>query len=403
MVSREVYSVDYNAIHGERHRSGRCEMDSHADTCVAGSNCVVLEYTGRSAEVEAYSPDYPSKQIPIATVATAYDCPTSGATYVIIINEALYFGDFLPFSLLSPNQLRDNDVHVDKRHRQHAPDSTFGILVPSEPLRIPFTLEGVVAGFDPRPPTQDELDNTALHVELTSDVEWIPHAFALSLAEEDALNSDDEEEITNLRARRLKVLHSKAAKQKIKSCMQVLAASQFPFEMQIANEINLLNQTDPILRRVAALMTTADASSEETGIAAIQTGDVTSDVTPENVARRWMVGLETAKSSLKVTTQQGVRSIPNPATRRFKTQMAHLRYPRFRGNFYADIMEPKIKSIDSQRYAHIIGNGRGYTKAYPMERKNESIYALDDFVKKVGIPEVLLCDNDATMEGWGEW
>ncbi|KAI2492429.1 hypothetical protein MHU86_22109 [Fragilaria crotonensis] len=172
--------------------------------------------------------------------------------------------------------------------------------------------------------------------------------------------------------------------------------------MQIANEVNLLNQTDPILRRVAALTTTADASSEEIGIAAIRTGDVTSDVTPENVARRWMVGLETAKNSLKVTTQQGIRSIPNPATRRFKTQMAHLRYPRLRGMFYADIMEPKIKSIDSQRYAHIIGNGRGYTKAYPMERKNESIYALDDFVKKVGIP-VLLCDNDATMEGWGEW
>ena len=108
------------------HHPGRCEMDSHADTCVAGSNCVVLEYTGRSAEVEAYSPDYPSKQIPIATVATAYDCPTSGATYVLIINEALYFGDSLPFSLLSPNQLRDHDVHVDERHRQHAADSLFG-------------------------------------------------------------------------------------------------------------------------------------------------------------------------------------------------------------------------------------------------------------------------------------
>jgi hypothetical protein len=54
MVSREVYSVNYDAIRGEGHSSGRCEMDSHADTCVAGSNCVVLEYTGRSAEVEAY-------------------------------------------------------------------------------------------------------------------------------------------------------------------------------------------------------------------------------------------------------------------------------------------------------------------------------------------------------------
>jgi hypothetical protein len=37
-----------------------------------------------------------------------------------------------------------------------------------------------------------------------------------------------------------------------------------------------------------------------------------------------------------------------------------------------------------------------------LERENESIYALDNFIKKVGIPEVLLCDNDATMEGWSE-
>jgi hypothetical protein len=104
-------------------------------------------------------------------VATAYDCPTSGATYVLIINEALYFGDSLPFSLISPNQLRDNDVHVDERHRQHATESIFGILIPSVSLRIPFTLEGVVAGFATRPPTTEERDNTALHLELTSDVE----------------------------------------------------------------------------------------------------------------------------------------------------------------------------------------------------------------------------------------
>jgi hypothetical protein len=133
---------------------------------------------------------------------------------------------------------------------------------------------------------------------------------------------------------------------------------------------------------------------EVTTVSAIRTGDVTSNVTPENVARRWMVGIETAKTSLKATTQKGVRSIPNPATRRFKTQMTHFRYPRLKGMFYADVMEPKIKSVDLQRYAHIIGNGRGFSKAIPMERKNESIYELDDFVKKVGIPETLLCDND---------
>ena len=412
MISRAVYSVNYDAINGDGHRTGRSEMDSHADTCVAGSNCTMLELTGRTADVEAYSPEYPSKKIPIATVATAYDCPNSGATYVLIINEALYFGDSLPFSLISPNQLRDNDVHVDERHRQHAPESIFGILIPSEPLHIPFTLEGVIAGFDTRPPTQEELDDVTLHIELTSDVEWIPHAFTLSHAEEDAVNPDDEELISNLRARRLKVLDSKSTKMRIKSFKSALNATQSLFELQIADEVNTLTQTDPILKRIAALTTKGNLEGnleehqsleENRAIAAVRTGDVTTEVTPENVARRWMVGLETAKRSLSVTTQKGIRSIPNPATRRFKTQMAHLRYPRLRGIFYADIMEPKVKSIDSHRYAHIIGNGRGYTKAYPMERKNESIHALDDFVKKVGIPEILLCDNDATMEGWNEW
>ncbi len=60
------------------------------------------------------------------------------------------------------------------------------------------------------------------------------------------------------------------------------------------------------------------------------------------------------------------------------------------GMFYADIMESRVLSLESQRYAHVIGNGRGFAKVYPMERKNESIHALDNFVKKVGISETLL-------------
>jgi hypothetical protein len=123
-------------------RNGGCEMDSHADTCVAGNNCTVLEFTGRHATVETYSPDYPSKQqVPIATVATAYNCPTSGASYVLIINEALYFGDTLTFSLLCPNQLRDNGIHVDERHRSHdASDSIFGIYIPAAHSSVEVSL-----------------------------------------------------------------------------------------------------------------------------------------------------------------------------------------------------------------------------------------------------------------------
>ena len=58
-----------------------------------------------------------------------------------------------------------------------------------------------------------------------------------------------------LRALREKVLASKTAKHKMKSCLQTLAATQFPFEMQIANEVNAIDHTDPILRRVMAFAT----------------------------------------------------------------------------------------------------------------------------------------------------
>jgi hypothetical protein len=254
----------------------------------------------------------------------------------LIINEALFFGESLAFSLLSLDQLCDIDVHVDEQHRQHASDSMFGISISSEPLFIPFELDGVIAGFNTRLPTQAELDNVALHVELTSDVEWIPSTFARSLVLEEDSKTDNSI-ISSLRARRLKVLRSKSNKHRVKSCMRTLEATQSLFEIETANEGGLLDY-DPILRRVSALTT----NEADTKVYAIRTGDVTSDVTPENVAKRWLVGIETAKKTLDVTTQRGVRSIPNPATRRFKTRMAHLRYPRMGGMFYADIMEPKV-------------------------------------------------------------
>lgn len=72
--------------------------------------------------------------------------------------------------------------------------------------------------------------------------------------------------------------------------------------------------------------------------------------------------------------------------------------PEADGKFYTDIViELLITSVDSQRYAHFIRNGRGCVNPYLMEHKNESIYALDNFIKKVGVLEVLLCDNNATM------
>jgi hypothetical protein len=47
----------------------------------------------------------PIKNIPVKTCATAYD-HANGETYILEVGQALWFGDDLEHSLLSPNQVR---------------------------------------------------------------------------------------------------------------------------------------------------------------------------------------------------------------------------------------------------------------------------------------------------------
>ena len=87
--------------------SGKCELDSHADTTVAGSNCVILQYTGKECDVSPYRDDYESiKGVPIVHAATAWQSPHSGQTYILAFNECLWMGDKMDHSLINPNQLR---------------------------------------------------------------------------------------------------------------------------------------------------------------------------------------------------------------------------------------------------------------------------------------------------------
>jgi hypothetical protein len=110
------------------------------------------------------------------------------------------------------------------------------------------------------------------------------------------------------------------------------------------------------------------------------------------------IGLDAAKRTMKVTTQLGVRSLVHPAQRRFRTAMPHLRYPRLHGTFYGEIMKSEVKSLRTFTYAHLIGNGKGFSKFFLMTVKNETVQLLDDFVQTHVIMDRLLTDGDPTME-----
>ena len=68
---------------------GNIELDSHADTIVAGANCILLNYTGRECDVAPYSEEYESiTNVPIVTAATAWQSQDTGQIYILVFNKA---------------------------------------------------------------------------------------------------------------------------------------------------------------------------------------------------------------------------------------------------------------------------------------------------------------------------
>ena len=148
---------------------GRIKLDSHADTVVLGSNCVVLQ--GKVCEVSPYTDEYDAiTDIPVVRGATLWMDQHTNEEYILIFNEALWMGDTLAHSLINPNQLRafgtlvqDNPYHMDP----------LGIKPPPYDLEILLHTAGTIIYANTRAPTQTELA-TLPFIALTSSADWDP-------------------------------------------------------------------------------------------------------------------------------------------------------------------------------------------------------------------------------------
>ena len=50
-----------------------CELDTHADTCVAGANFLIEELTGEYCDVASFLNEYkPMREVPIVNASTAF-------------------------------------------------------------------------------------------------------------------------------------------------------------------------------------------------------------------------------------------------------------------------------------------------------------------------------------------
>lgn len=146
-------------------------MDSHADTIVAGHNCVILAYTGRVCDVSPYRDDYESvKDIPIMQAATAWQSQHTGQTYILVFNEALWMGDSMDHSLVNPNQLRHYGTEV-----QDNPMSNYPLSIQTEDKEfcMELMMEGTIIYANTHSPSEEELHSCPM-IHLSSSHPWDP-------------------------------------------------------------------------------------------------------------------------------------------------------------------------------------------------------------------------------------
>jgi hypothetical protein len=122
-----------------------------------------MEMTSKMVDVYGYSNELDIvHEIPIATVGTVWTKPVTGESYLLVLNQCIFFGDHLKHSLICPNLLRAHGIIVDDIPSQFDTKSQHAII--HEALTIPLDLAGVVSYFETRVPREDDVD-TLLHLQ----------------------------------------------------------------------------------------------------------------------------------------------------------------------------------------------------------------------------------------------
>jgi hypothetical protein len=385
-------------------KSNRSELDSHADTCCAGINTVPFAYSEETVSVSPFIDDYsPLKNVKIASVVTAYDDPITGDTLFLVIHEALYFGAKLPQTLLNPNQLRSHGNRVHDVPKQFEPDSKHAIEIPHRDLTLPLGLDGIISYLPTRKPTPEEMKEFRAQpqeswIELTSDVPWKPYSKEFREAE----NRLNERQMASVQTERIQHKEDSLSRSiGLARSTRDRASWEHPSEETLYDRLIMrVNVASDDIegdgldgRQDSEIYPTDDVDRNIMQMKSSERGSV---VTKEILARRWGIGIETAKRTLQSTTQAGIRKILHPSERRVRTRQNHLRFPNLNARFYSDTMFAAEKSTRGNTCAQIFTNGSGYSLFYPLERKQHAHRALTKTIQDVGIM------RDLTVDGAGE-
>jgi len=359
------------------------ECDTNADTCCLGKNFLVLHSTYRTADVYAYDTSIkPIENVPIVTAATAFDDPTSGNTFILVFNEALYYGEKLDHSLINPNQIRSYGIPFWDNPFDPAHDLSIEV---HPDLTIPLRAFGTKVGFRTRVPTQLELRKCE-HIHMTSSSLWNPSD--VIMVQEMAQGGQS------------------PWKRRREFCLP----NEMRYEYLDPNSDEaLLHEIDPSLvlmterltkrQRISQVETVfeqADAPARRTFVS----DERHTKVSAELIAERFGIGPIRAQRTLRVTTQRGIRSAILPISRRYRADRI-FGIKRLNGKFATDTAYGKLRSLRSNVGSQLYSHKCGFKVAYPVQRVdgNHVGDTLTQFISDFGVPEHLTFDGAAVQTG----
>jgi hypothetical protein len=361
----------------------RTELDSHADTCVIGDNALILRDHERRVSVTGYDHSRP-KTYKIVDAVVGHEDPETGEEYMLVINQAIYIPG-LKHNLICPMQLRMNDVSVNETPKfclSNPTETDHAILVnrsEDDRVIIPLSLEGVTSYFPTFKPSKEQYETAEEGIDLfhltDGDLEWDPHD--TRFADQEAAMLDDNGQIqpkAHTSSRQIMRAH----------VQQELMFDDFANTLADNRIISTIrSSTNDRGREIQSDATISAVSSM-----------AKPRISAETLAKRWGIGLKTAKNTIKNTTQRMVRTVLHPSlSRRFRTNDRQLRYRRLPLNLFTDTLLTKVKSRRGNLYCQVFGATNGWKRAFPMAKKSDAHEALSLLFHRDGAPPEMVMDG----------
>lgn len=320
------------------------EIDNHADTICFGSNFRPVYFTSEVCHVSPFLPEYEEQtDVRICTAVTAVELDT-GETVMLQFGQGLWFGNRMDRTLLNPNQCRSYGVDVcDNPTDPHRP---LGIQV-SDDCFVPMKMFGSTCGFISRCPSDDEMDGPFRWFTLSDETHWDPTSVTFP------------------------TVHRNVAS-------------------VVGGKVSTMVSSTALVREICN-------NVQIDSIAATYSNKRHHGTDPHLLARKWGIGIKTAKDTLSCTTQHNIRSAVLPLTRRYRTDLLSQRLKRLSCRFYTDTAFAKEKSLVGNTCTQIFTDGKGFIVAFPMRSKEDAGDGLQKLCMDVGIPDQLHSDNAYEM------